>query len=96
MQNTQLDSFHLREQLDRMAHEIDQGKIIGSMHLDNNIHAQVGGAKWGHGSWCGVSECLAVRARGECGSMQLDNNIHAQVRGRPQRVRVLMGSCACG
>lgn len=24
-----------------MAHEIDQGKIIGSMHLDNNIHAQV-------------------------------------------------------
>ncbi|KAG2483148.1 hypothetical protein HYH03_017993 [Edaphochlamys debaryana] len=40
VQNTQLDSFHLKEQLEKMAHEIDQGKIIGSMHLDNNIHAQ--------------------------------------------------------
>lgn len=47
VQNTQLDNFHLREQLDRMAHEIEQGKIIGSMHLDNNIHAQVSGAERG-------------------------------------------------
>ncbi|KAG2428447.1 hypothetical protein HXX76_011567 [Chlamydomonas incerta] len=40
VQNEQLDRFHLKEQLEKMAHEIDQGKIIGSMHLDNNIHAQ--------------------------------------------------------
>ncbi|GIL88475.1 hypothetical protein Vretimale_15336 [Volvox reticuliferus] len=40
VQNAQLDQFHLKEQLEKMAHEIDQGKIIGSMHLDNNIHAQ--------------------------------------------------------
>jgi chloride channel 7 len=40
VQNAQLDGFHLKEQLDKMAREVDAGKIIGSMHLDNNIHAQ--------------------------------------------------------
>ncbi|PNH00895.1 Chloride channel protein CLC-d [Tetrabaena socialis] len=39
VQNEQLDKFHLKEQLEKMAKEIEAGKIIGSMHLDNNIHA---------------------------------------------------------
>lgn len=40
VQNQKLDAFHLKEQIERMDNEIQQGKIIGSMQLGDNIHAQ--------------------------------------------------------
>ncbi len=39
IQNKKLDDFHLKDTLDRMDADIEAGKIIGSMHLTDNVHA---------------------------------------------------------
>ncbi|KAL6760232.1 voltage gated chloride channel-domain-containing protein [Haematococcus lacustris] len=39
VQNKKLDEFHLKDQIEKMTDQIDQGKIIQSMNLTDNIHA---------------------------------------------------------
>ena len=41
IQNKKLDDFHLKDQIDRMNADVADGKILGSMHLGDNPHAQV-------------------------------------------------------
>ncbi len=40
IQNNKLDSLHLKDTIDQMNDDIEHGKIIGSMHLTDNIHTQ--------------------------------------------------------
>ena len=39
LQNKKLDDFHLKEQIEKMTEDIQQGKLIQSMNLTGNIHA---------------------------------------------------------
>ncbi len=39
IQNKKLDDFHLKDQIEKMTEDIDQGKLIQSMNLTGNVHA---------------------------------------------------------